>query len=246
MKRIAILMVAVSAAGVASADSPSQCYKYFDTLHDKVGSASTTCDELVEIEQRLGRCAMISTYALRKDQIDKAKREKLKAFADDTKRELETFDKDWFESGENPDGTHPNEDGPMEALARLRALLPRIRGCATEDKMKAVASVLDEAEGLFKKQMADEIACRKNPQCMSDRLAPELCGLIHQREGAQKAIKIERANPGGVVDLVKLHSLGEAIQSLDVQIKQARSDFAKAVKKPFSDTLCKGMVFDDG
>jgi len=246
MRRIAIVMVVASAAGAASADSASQCYKYFDTMQAKIGASSTTCAELVEIEQQLAKCTQISTYPLRKDQVDKAKREKLKAFGDDAQRELESFNKDWFESGENPDGTHPDEDGPIEALAKLRAQLSRLSGCATEDKINALASVLDEADGVFKKRMADEIACRKSPKCMSDRLAPELCGLIHQREAAQKAIRIERANPGGVVDLVKLHSLGEVVQSLGEQIKQAKSDFAKAVKKPFSDALCKGMVFDDG
>ena len=92
-------------------------------------------------------------------------------------------------------------------------------------------------------EVAKEQACRAAPQCMSERQAKVLriamCADLAEIRNMQERIKIERANPGGVVDLQELHDDGETIQRDQADLASKKLDHMKLTRKPFTEAMCR-------
>jgi hypothetical protein len=70
------------------------------------------------------------------------------------------------------------------------------------------------------------------------KIVPFLCDQLEHKRELLEILAEERSNPAGVVNLRDLHETGVAIQFTDVRIKEARTDFRKRARKPFSEKLC--------
>lgn len=55
----------------------------------------------------------------------------------------------------------------------------------------------------------------------------------------RERIRIEKSNPGGVVDLHELHSDGEVIQRDQADLALKKPVYQKLAHKPFTEALCK-------
>jgi hypothetical protein len=88
-----------------------------------------------------------------------------------------------------------------------------------------------------------EKACRAAPQCMADRQAKALrdamCADLAEIRNMQERIRIERANPGGVVDLQELHDDGETIQRDQADLASKKAEHLRLIHKPFTETVCR-------
>jgi hypothetical protein len=91
-----------------------------------------------------------------------------------------------------------------------------------------------------------ETKCRATPQCLADRARAKavadalasVCGTIDTRARAAQDMTRERANPSGVVDLKRLHDLGQVIQALDAQLPGLKAQYATVAHRPFAATMC--------
>jgi hypothetical protein len=54
------------------------------------------------------------------------------------------------------------------------------------------------------------------------------------RQEAKRQIAHEKSNPGGVVDLVMLHDLGERMQMDDNNIANLKSQYLATAHRPFN------------
>ena len=57
-----------------------------------------------------------------------------------------------------------------------------------------------------------------------------LCPLIEQEAYLIAEIRAEKANPSGVVDLRRLHELGDALAATRLQMREARTDNREGLK----------------
>lgn len=64
------------------------------------------------------------------------------------------------------------------------------------------------------------------------------CEAVSARADALEQIRIEKANPGGAVDLVRLHDLGEEVQAADAALKDNGAAYLKGVGRPFIAAIC--------
>ena len=89
---------------------------------------------------------------------------------------------------------------------------------------------------------AKEKACRASALCMAARrakaLVQDICAAIAEIQSMQERMRIEHANPSGVVDLVELHDDGEIIQRDQAILARDKSEYLKVGKKPFVVTTC--------
>ena len=93
---------------------------------------------------------------------------------------------------------------------------------------------------------ADEVTreqtCRATPQCMADRqakiLRATMCADLAEIREMQERIKIERANPSGVVDLRELHDDGDIIQRDQARVAAKKAEYVKIARKPFAASMC--------
>ena len=94
---------------------------------------------------------------------------------------------------------------------------------ALDAEIDATQTCIDTA-GCMEKRKADEIAEKR----------AQVCSAIAMRAQALKDIATEKANPGGVVDLKLLHSIGEQVQALDaIEIPGRKAAYQAVAKKPF-------------
>lgn len=66
-----------------------------------------------------------------------------------------------------------------------------------------------------------------------------LCEATAARIDLKAQIAREKANPSGVVDLRRLHDLGERLQSAEDALRDSGAAYSKGVGKPFSADVCK-------
>lgn len=148
--------------------------------------------------------------------------------------------------------TELNHAAPLPGLLRQAALLvdcnkpPLPPACAHGDNDCAVKRYQDPTRGVVQqassvveelRSEADrldqvivaEVACRASDKCMGDRM----CALVADRRDVYRQIATEKANPAGVVDLVRLHTLGEEAQSVEATIKVMATWYQAARKKPW-------------
>lgn len=86
----------------------------------------------------------------------------------------------------------------------------------------------------WEKSIADEETCRGTDACVAARV----CAVLADRDAVAKAIAKEKANPGGVVDLVLLHDLGRQLQDDNAAIPELKAQFQRARAKVFSERMC--------
>lgn len=118
--------------------------------------------------------------------------------------------------GRDPDGScylKRRADTSIPLIERAKELVTQLR---------AEADRLDPL-------VAGEAACRASDKCMGDRM----CALVADRRDVYRQIATEKANPAGVVDLVRLHTLGEEAQSVEATIKVMATWYQAARKKPW-------------
>ncbi len=109
-----------------------------------------------------------------------------------------------------------------------------------------IASDIDALESVIKQAIAKETACRATPQCMNERkkrdLIATICADIPLLRDNERALREERANPAGVVDLEVLHGLGASIQNFTREIDSAKREYAKVAKRPFAESMCQAST----
>jgi hypothetical protein len=129
----------------------------------------------------------------------------------------------------------PNDARRSVADVRKKAGLLRCydttAGAEMDEKMTRWIANLDTA-------ITQELACRASPECMAQRTAGQLCGVLAERRDAAHQIQVEKSNPGGVVDLETLHDLGQKIQFDDANAAQLRARYATLAHRPFSEAAC--------
>lgn len=92
-------------------------------------------------------------------------------------------------------------------------------------------------------EVAKEQACRVDSGCMAGRqaaaLAQTICSNLNEIRTMQERIRIERANPSGVVDLAELHDDGEIIQRDQANVDASKASYVKVTKKAFDSSVCR-------
>lgn len=115
------------------------------------------------------------------------------------------------------------------------------------DDRKTMLTFADDADNYARElgaAVTNEEECRTSDRCMGDRVC-ETIGGKQQAEAWRKlslqGIAQEKANPSGVVNLVRLHDLGQDVQNAEAQMRAAdvaivasKAQFAAARHKPFT------------
>lgn len=161
--------------------------------------------------------------------------------------DLGRFSRGWWVVGDLEDGAHSDAPDPTAEFARVRADLGAAR-CFDPERVDAALAVVDELEPMMSAYRAEEIKCRKAPACRARRVAirhaAAACGLVDQERAILESIRLERANPAGVVSLSTLHGLGDALRATREELGIARAEFAKLTKQRFSAEICKDVPVD--
>ena len=141
----------------------------------------------------------------------------------------------------------PNMDSPEQATADIEPTKHVAAETPCYDATVGaglVAQVNDWANKL-EQSVAEERKCRATPACMRQRkmdieraeaaeVVEQLCPIIADRREAFQQIAAEKQNPGGVVNLVTLHDLGERIQVDDSNIAKLKSQYTAVAHRPFN------------
>jgi hypothetical protein len=123
-------------------------------------------------------------------------------------------------------------DAQQSCRTKVAAGDPRVRADQLAVKAKNEAARIESA-------IATELACRASASCMDHRLADPICMQLQRRRELLASIAQEKANPSGVVDLVRLHDLGEGVQDADAEIKAGKASYLATRHKAFVETFCK-------
>jgi hypothetical protein len=65
-----------------------------------------------------------------------------------------------------------------------------------------------------------------------------LCASSAERVDLRAQIATEKANPSGVVDLARLHALGERLQAAEAALREFGATYLKGTGKAFSASMC--------
>lgn len=123
-------------------------------------------------------------------------------------------------------------DARQACRAKVAAGDPRVRADQLAAKARSEAERIESA-------IAAELSCRASASCMDHRYGDPVCGQLQRRRELLASIAQEKANPAGVVDLVRLHDLGEGVQDADAEIKAGKASYLAARHKAFAEALCK-------
>jgi hypothetical protein len=255
-------VILVFAAGVAGADEPCPVPGANSTPDQR--KAYAVCWQSVQRDQRryasdaarlTDSCADIASlraiagevvpsvaraYLDEADRREKRQAAQIKAVTAELFAKANGWTVEFFSEGDTPDGARGDIEGtetPRVAIPAVKERLERAR-CYSDTEVTRADAVLDKLSALMESAIADEAKCRATPSCMGARIAVNVCGWIASRKDALREIASEKANPGGVVDLVKLHDLGQSVQALDGRIGAGKADYVRATHKTFSETAC--------
>lgn len=133
-----------------------------------------------------------------------------------------------------------------KAIAELRTIIAKLRALepSRTEVVDEIGRQVDGFEKDFLGALSSEEKCRSTPACVGARIAINFCNDVHDRKVALQEIATEKANPGGVVDLRRLHSLGERIQADDAAIANERAAYLKSVKRPLTEAACVKPTLD--
>jgi len=145
-----------------------------------------------------------------------------------------------------------NQDGVPDvrpSIARVKEYAGHIRclqaDVANEDGVRLVHGLnvseerVDKWAADVEANLATEQACRASGECMAQRVGPQVCPLLADRDDARRQIAAERANPAGVVSLSTLHDLGEKLQYANDTIAKLKAQYAKLAKRAFNEGACR-------
>lgn len=201
----------------------------------------SSCADIAELESRASTVG--PTTAIRyRDEAASRRKSQVQAIQTRLIIEFERA-KQWtrayFAAGDTPDGARNDlaAPTPRESFATMRSFIDQLR-CYEPDAANEMAKGVDGLAATTETMIADETKCRATPACVGPRMAANLCQWIADRRSALHDIETERKNPGGVVDVVKLHDLGETVQALGGQIASGKTQYAKTMGKPFTDAAC--------
>lgn len=122
-----------------------------------------------------------------------------------------------------------------EAEAKVEAARKRLGELQCGERTDRTQKHLDNALA----RIQTERACRASEECMAKRYAAPICDAIDAKRWAAKEMARERANPSGTVNLRALNDLGRQMQDADDIIADAKAEYARKTKTPFSERLCK-------
>lgn len=147
------------------------------------------------------------------------------------------FTADFFSSAD------PIDDAKQQYIAwqnQMISALEEIK-CLDAEAAGEPATRVSARNTEIKVLLDAETACRSSAPCLGGRAASQLCQLIPNRAAAAADIAKERANPGGVVDLQKLHDLGQNVQDFDAAIAKWKTSYASLLHKPFTMAACSPL-----
>jgi hypothetical protein len=121
-----------------------------------------------------------------------------------------------------------------ERISFMKKRLAEVCTSLPPAKLAEYTAVLDSIDANVKRIVENERKCRADARCMAARavrtreaaeeetfgaeVAKPLCEAAWNLDAAREAIRVEKANPSGVVDLVSLHQSGQAVQYAQAQI----------------------------
>ncbi len=138
----------------------------------------------------------------------------------------------------------PRYGGSIDSREKLSARAGKARDmaesvrsvdAAAADELAAQVAAFERGALAF---IEAEERCTATPACVADRMTPGICKTIENRKMWQEAMAEENRNPSGYVNKTYLHSLGSDIQAADREIARSKSEYAKAVKRAFSESAC--------
>jgi hypothetical protein len=128
------------------------------------------------------------------------------------------------------------------AVALVQNQVDRVKAISTDLAVPMDPSITNQVMQTTD-AVTKEKTCRVTPQCMTDRqakaLRDDMCADLAEIRSMQERIRIEKANPSGVVDLKSLHDDGETIQRDQADLKSKGADYLKLTHKPFIQAMCK-------
>lgn len=176
----------------------------------------------------------------------KLKEDELRALtneADSIMRSMKDWSEVWIANNYDATGVRGSLTSSQtiaKAIADLRTIVSKLRGLEPTkgDVVDKIAAQVDGLEKDAQEALAKESKCRSTPACLGPRIAVNFCRDTRERAETVRAIATERANPGGVVDLVRLHTLGEKVQAYDAAIADEKAAYLKNVKRPLTEASC--------
>ena len=133
----------------------------------------------------------------------------------------------------------PND--AKKAIAATRSQM-NLYKCYDPEGAPALEAQVDKWAEATEAAIVEEINCRASDACMARRIALNICATIADKREAAQMIAAERRNPGGVVDLHRLHGLGERIQVDDATIARLKTEYAgRSGGKAFGEALCQAQ-----
>jgi len=133
-------------------------------------------------------------------------------------------------------------DGVTRAMVDYTAWLKKsvedgkaLKAADPDGSTDAIRRLIDRAAAVKVIVDADK-ACRTSQPCLDARWVSQTerttCNIVISRREAAKQLALEKANPSGVVDLRRLHDLGQAIQDMDAQLAAFRVSYPKVAHHP--------------
>lgn len=217
------------------------------TAQSETATAGTSCADLAALDDKAAAAADPDIAAIYKKAADDrraANGERVcTTLVAAAQRMQAAISAETFASADNPDGTCDGSGkyplascnagpGPSTMAPAFRAQVESLKCYLSPEKLATFNEIADVMSKAVDERTAKETACRAAPDCLGPRLATRICALQAQSAELKKGIAQERANPGGVVDVVKLHDWGGQVQDADAAAKNLRAYYQATIKKP--------------
>jgi hypothetical protein len=116
----------------------------------------------------------------------------------------------------------------------------------TEEQLATLTKQIDEYEAQGRSAFAFETECRASTKCVHDRamneamssLVPGICEDIQNLSFLRGELVRLRSNPSGVVNLYELNKTGDAIQGIQAEMAEQKTEFIKTTGQQFYPALC--------
>ena len=130
------------------------------------------------------------------------------------------------------------------AVADARVTISTL--ACTEEQLATLTKQIDEYEAKSRSAFAFETECRASTKCVHDRamneamssLVPGICEDIQNLSFLRGELVRLRSNPSGVVNLYELNKTGDAIQGIQAEMAEQKTEFIKTTGQQFYPALC--------
>lgn len=215
-------------------------------VRSEVSRAGNLCADIAALDQKAtAESSPEAAEIYRKGAADRrtnnvqSAREKIRAAYEAATSSLT---EDAFAKASQPDGScdgstaYPFADcvtgpNPAQRLADAHAQTEALKCYLNDEQIAGVVKLADLLGQRLAQLTQKETACRNTPDCLGGRALTVACAWDATSVEIKKGIAKERANPGGVVDLRKLHDWGEQSQNADDQAKTMRAYYKSVTKK---------------